>query len=145
MFWDCLRRCLLTVASKLGDERRASVGPLFLGSSPCGASSAVPKEGSQVMLSSQVNIRWLISWIACMEDWDCGFQWHLSPAISPLSHCYWAWKYWWQCWHGLVLWVCAIKLLGGVQYAQYWPHFLHPWFICHGLASWDGDCEILGS
>jgi len=35
--------------------------------------------------------------------------------------------------------------LGGAQCAQYWPHPLHPWFICHSLASWDGDSEVLGS
>ena len=48
MFWDRLR-CSLTVASQLGDERRASVRPLFLGPSPCGPSSAVPKEDCLVV------------------------------------------------------------------------------------------------
>ena len=44
-----LRRCLLTVASQLGDGRRASVRPHFLGPSFCGANSAVPKEGCLIV------------------------------------------------------------------------------------------------
>ena len=45
----------------------------------------------------------------------------------------------------LVLWACAMKFLGGVQCAQDWPKPLHLWFICHGLANWDGDSEVLES
>ena len=38
-----------------------------------------------------------------------------------------------------------MKFLGGVQCVQYWLHPLPPWFICYGLASWDGDSEVLRS
>ena len=44
LLWNCLRKCPLTMAIQLGDEKWASVRPPFLGPSPCGASSAVPKE-----------------------------------------------------------------------------------------------------
>ena len=67
------------------------LGHLFYVPSPCGASSAVPDKGYWVMLLSQVNIRQPISWSACMQGWDCGFQWHLSPAVSPLSYHYSDW------------------------------------------------------
>ena len=99
----------------------------------------------RVLLSYQVNVRQPISWTACMQDWNCSLQWHLSPVVSPFSHHYRAWKYWWRCGCGLFPWACTMKFLGGVQCAQYWSHLLHPWFIYHGLASWDSDSEFLGS
>ena len=40
MFWDRLRRCPLTVASQLGDERQALVRPPFLDPYPCVQSAA---------------------------------------------------------------------------------------------------------
>ena len=55
MFCDRLRRCLLTPASQLEDKRRASVRPRFLGPSPCGARSAVPKESCLIV---QGTARW---------------------------------------------------------------------------------------
>ena len=40
---------------------------------------------------------------------------------------------------GSRMWTCPSGLrsefLSEVQCAQYWPHSLHPGFICHGLAS----------
>ena len=140
MFLDRLRRYLLTLASQLGDERQASVRALFLDPFPCGVRGLLGHSGCcQVMLLSPVNIRQPLSWTACIQDWNCGLQWHLSPAILPLPHHYRAWKCWWCHGRGLVLWACTIKFLGGVQYAQYWPHPLHLWLICHGLASLNSD------
>ena len=49
MFWDRLRRCPLTVASQVGNERQASIRLPFLGPSPYGASGAVPKESCLVV------------------------------------------------------------------------------------------------
>ena len=47
-------------------------------------------------------------------------------------------------WSGIFVFsACTLKFLGGVQYVQYYSHPLYPWFICHGLASWDS--EVLGS
>jgi hypothetical protein len=40
---------------------------------------------------------------------------------------------------------CAMEFLGEEQRAQNYPHPLHPGFICHGPASWDGDSEVLRS
>ena len=51
-FWNSLRRCPLTAASQLEDERRASVRPPFLDPSPFGASSAVPNEGCRLRSTS---------------------------------------------------------------------------------------------
>ena len=50
MFWGRLRGCPLTASRQLVGERRASVTPPFLGHSPCGASSDVPKESCLVVL-----------------------------------------------------------------------------------------------
>ena len=58
MFLDRLRRYPLTAASQLGDERRASVRPPFLGPYLCGASIAVPKEAAclfRVLLDDAVS------------------------------------------------------------------------------------------
>ena len=77
--------------------------------------------------------------------WNCSLQWHLSPAISPLSHRYRAWKCWWHRGRELVLWACAIKFLGGVQCAQYWPQPLHPWFIWSSkLGHWEWGPWVVG-
>ena len=52
MFLERWRRCPLTAASQLRDERRASFRPPFLGSSSCGANSSVSKEGCLVVLGA---------------------------------------------------------------------------------------------
>ena len=116
MFWDRLRRCPLTTASQLGDERWTSVKPLSLWSKLCSLSRGLLGHSGccQVMMSSQVNIRQPISWTTCMQDWDGGLQWHLSSAVLPLSHRYRAWKCWWYCRHGLILSACTMKFLDGV-------------------------------
>ena len=152
MFWDCLRRCPLTVASQLGDERQALVRPTFLGPSPCGASSAVPKDGCLVVLGAA---RWCSHLGSTSDD-----QYPEPPAcrigtaassdifylpFHTLSHRYRAWKCWRHRRHRSVLSACAMKFFGGVQCAQYCPHPLHLWLICHGLASWNSDSEVLGS
>ena len=49
MFLNGLRRCPLTVASQLRDEKRVSVRPHLLDSTPCGASSTVSKEGCLIV------------------------------------------------------------------------------------------------
>ena len=61
MFWDHLRRCLLTAVSQLGDERRASVRPPFLGLSPCGARSTVSKE-------SWLVVQGALGWCFCLRS-----------------------------------------------------------------------------
>ena len=52
MFLDRLRKCPLTVASQLGDERRDSFRTTFLSPSPCEASRTVHKEGCLVVQSA---------------------------------------------------------------------------------------------
>ena len=42
-------------------------------------------------------------------SWSCNFQWHFSPAVSPLTYHYRAWKCWWHHGHGLVLSACTMK------------------------------------
>ena len=61
MILDCLRRCPLTVSRQLGDERRASVWPTFLGPFPREARSAVPKDGCLVVQGA-------VGWCFCLKS-----------------------------------------------------------------------------
>ena len=146
MFWDHLRRCPLIIASQLGDKRRALVWSPFL--------------VEQAMLSLKRT-----GWSFDVLPDDAVVSDHhqttnipnclhaglgLRPSVtsftyrSPLSHRYWAWKFWWRPGRGLIFSICAMKFFGGVQCVQYWPHPLHSWFICHVLASRDADGKVLG-
>ena len=147
-----MRRCPLTAASQLGDERRALFRPPFLGPSPCEASSAVPKEGclvvqgvpGDVVASGQHQTTNILNRLYAglrlrlpVTSSTCRF--HPFPIATGLGRVGGIEL------RGCVHQACAMELYGGVQCAQYWPHPLHLWFICHGLVSWDGDSEVLRS